>query len=159
MNLFRQLALVLWTLLVLSMLAGCDDSGTGPGKVHYDRDACEYCRMIISDPRFAAQVRGGPRGRLYRFDDVGDAVLFLNEKKWQDDPKMQIWVADMNSKGKWLEARKAVYVAGQRTPMDFGFGALPAGSAGAVAYDEMVRQVLKRGPTSRCPPSQLQQSE
>ena len=48
-------------LLVLLTLVGCSgEPETGPAKVTWDRDACERCRMVLSDRHHAAQVRVPP---------------------------------------------------------------------------------------------------
>ena len=109
--------------VVLTACSGGDE--TGPGEVHWDRDTCARCVMALSDRHYSAQVRGGPAGertRLYLFDDIGCAVLWLAEQQWQNDPRTEIWVTDWRD-GQWIEARKAWYLAGKTTPMDFGLGA------------------------------------
>ena len=38
--------------------AGCGGGG-GPAPVRWGRENCDYCGMIIDDPHFAGEVRGG----------------------------------------------------------------------------------------------------
>ena len=122
-------------LLGLLAVAACGPAdGTGPAEVRWDRDACERCRMAVSDRSYAAQVRGGPAGErtaAFLFDDLGCAVLWLAEQAWREDPRTEVWVADCES-GQWLDGRSCAYLEGRLTPMDFGLGARPA-SAAAVA--------------------------
>lgn len=135
-------------LLFTFMLAACSgDTGTGPVEVKWDRDTCERCRMVLSDRLFAAQVRGAPAGektRAYKFDDVGGAVLWLEEREWKDDPRTEIWVNDHRD-GRWIDARKAVYLSGKITPMDFGFGAQDEAAEGSVDFETMRGSVLSKG--------------
>ncbi len=49
--------------LVLLLAACSGDPGTGPKDVRWDRDACERCRMVLSDRNFSAQIRYFPRGK------------------------------------------------------------------------------------------------
>ena len=42
----------------------------------WDREACEECKMALSDPHYSAQVID-PNGRAYYFDDIGCAILWL----------------------------------------------------------------------------------
>ncbi|WP_275099924.1 nitrous oxide reductase accessory protein NosL [Sedimenticola hydrogenitrophicus] len=112
-------------LLTLLVSACSGDPGTGPGEVKWDRDACERCRMVLSDRNHAAQIRYFPadkkRSKLMKFDDIGCAVIWLEDKPWKDDQKTQIWVTDIN--GGWIDARNATYVKGDLTPMEYGLGA------------------------------------
>ena len=42
-------------LLLVALLAACD---RGPRPIAYGRDACDYCRMVISDPRYGGGGAG-----------------------------------------------------------------------------------------------------
>ncbi|WP_428623235.1 hypothetical protein [Sedimenticola sp.] len=124
--------------LVLLLIAGCSgDPGTGPGDVRWDRTACERCRMVLSDRKHVAQVRYFPanssRSKLEQFDDIGCAVVWLEDKPWKDDAKTQIWVADRHGAG-WLNAKEAFYVKGDVTPMEYGLGAQQDKVAGGLDF-------------------------
>ena len=103
------------------LFAGCSvEPQSGPGEVRWDRETCERCAMAVSDPRYSAQVRGGPaggRGRLYKFDDIVCALLWLEKQPWRENPAVEVWVNDHRD-GEWLDARSAWYVTGKITPMD-----------------------------------------
>ncbi len=132
------------------LLAGCKER-KGPEAIHYDRDVCEICNMIISDPRFAVQMRD-PKGRVHKFDDIGDAIHWLHRQDWFKagrKPK-EFWVMNMKDGKTWLDARRAYYLPGQVTPMDYGFGAVPEKEPGAVPFAEMEKRVIARGLSSRC---------
>ena len=144
---FKSFAVLLGIVL---LSGGCWPQKSGPEKIRYDREACEICRMIISDPRFAAQIRGGERQKIYKFDDVGDAVIWLEGKPWKNSPDTKIWVMSMRDGKTWLEAQKAWYLPGQVSPMDYGFGALAAREKGAISWDGMRKIIIARGLSSRC---------
>ncbi len=120
-----SLAAFLTFLLVLPVvLVGCfGESETGPVPIKWDRDTCEMCRMLISDRHFAAELRGGPRHKIHKFDDMGELVYWLENKSWKNNPKVEIWVRDLDTGTKWLDARKARYMPHQHRRMDYGFGA------------------------------------
>lgn len=126
-----------WVSLLALLLVACSgDPGTGPVDVKWDRDACERCRMVLSDRNHSAQVRGGPaekRARIYTFDDIGCAVIWLDEQPWKDDPRTEIWVNDHRN-GQWIDARKAWYVTGNETPMQYGLSAQSEPVPGALDY-------------------------
>ncbi len=129
-------------------LIGCSekDPGHGPGKIYWDRDTCVRCRMIISDRKYAAQIRGGEKREVYKFDDIGCALFWLKEQNipWADAPDTEIWVTDYKT-GEWLEARSAHYVVGKTTPMLYGFGALREPVAGSVDFQTMKAAILAKG--------------
>lgn len=151
---FLSRLLMVSTVLVLSACWG--DDKTGPEDIHWDRDACELCRMFISDPRFVAEVRGGPKKKLYKFDDVGCAVNWLNGQNWAGDLSAEIWVAGEGSTREnvnWLKARDAYYVKGELTPMNYGYSAVAATNSGAQAgidFVAMTTAILADVPNHIC---------
>lgn len=146
-----SLALLLTSLVM--MLAACSqEPATGPVEIRYGRDTCDFCRMIISDPRYAAQLRGGPGHKAYKFDDIGDALLFLDRQPWKDDANVEFWVMDVEKGKTWLDARKAFYKFGMQSPMAHGFGAFPDQRPGTVPYQTMREQAAKRASRVYCLP-------
>lgn len=114
--------------LVLGLLLlACGDPGHGPARLVFDRDACEHCGMVITDRSFAAQVRIGRTP--HRFDDLGCALEWVDEQAGGGEPD-ELWVMDPATQ-QWIDARKASFRGGQRTPMGYGFGAQPSGAAEA----------------------------
>jgi nitrous oxide reductase accessory protein NosL len=113
-------------LTLLALLAGCGgDPGTGPIEVRWDRTTCERCRMVLSDRHHGAQVRLPPaqgRSRVLPFDDIGCALVWLESQPGKDDPGIELWVNDWRT-GAWIDARRATYLPGQVTPMEYGLGA------------------------------------
>jgi len=123
--------------LFAALLAGCGgDPGSGPVEVKWDRANCERCRMVLSDRNHSAQIRvKGPeeRSRVYAFDDIGCAVIWLEDKPWRDDPMTEFWVNDWRT-GDWIDARVASYLTGQETPMQYGLGAQLEPTEGVLDY-------------------------
>lgn len=133
-------------LLLLSIGGGvaCSgDPGTGAVEVKWDRDVCERCRMVLSDRLYSAQIRGGVEGqktRVYKFDDVGCALLWLEQQVWQNDPRTEVWVTDYRT-GAWIDARVAHYVKERITPMAYGLGAQQEPAEGSLNYAQAVEHV------------------
>jgi nitrous oxide reductase accessory protein NosL len=122
---------------MLLLLTACsNDPGTGPAEIKWDRDICNRCRMVVSDPHFAAQIRHFPEGKRSRvetFDDIGCAMLWLDQQAWKDEPTIEIWVADFRT-GDWIDARSATYVTQNTTPMEYGLGAQPG--PGGMSFEQ-----------------------
>ena len=116
-------ATILFATLFLLSFSGCEKKPIGAAdKMHWDRDMCERCKMAISDRKFAAQIIDPKSGKVYKFDDIGCAVLWMDETNipWRD--QAIIWVTDAKT-GKWIDARKAKYTDESITPMAYGFAA------------------------------------
>ena len=111
-----------WLLFLILSFIGCEKNSSGIAKMHWDRDMCERCKMAISDRKFAVQIINPKTGKVYKFDDIGCAVLWLKEEKipWANEAK--IYVTDAKS-GKWINAKSAKYADDLITPMAYGFGA------------------------------------
>jgi len=127
------------------VLGGCTpDEVTGPGEVRWDRETCTRCNMAVGDRAYAAQVRGaspGEKSRLYKFDDIGCAVIWLDKQAWKDDAHTAIWVADHRN-GAWIDARKAFYVTGKISPMNYGLGAQAEIAEGAFDYSQAIKHIM-----------------
>ena len=136
---FRWLGwLVMPLLLAMGVLslAGCGDPGTGPVDVKWDRVTCERCRMVLSARDYSAQIRifkADGKSTLHFFDDIGCAVIWLDEQPWREDPRTQIWVTDWRN-GTWIDARTAHYLPGKETPMQYGLGAQSEPATGALDF-------------------------
>ena len=123
----------------------------GMRPIVWDRDTCVRCNMVISDRRFAVEMRGGPKDITFKFDDIGCAMFWLRDKAkdypWITDAATRLWVADLANKGNdvaWLDARAAQYVS-KTSPMGYNFAASAHGQAGAVDFQTMREHVLARG--------------
>lgn len=134
--------------LLLALLVGACSGGpeTGPAEVKWDRDTCARCSMVLSDRHHSAQVRATPepgkRSKVYLFDDIGCALIWLEEKPWRDDAKTEIWVNDHRN-GEWIEARSAYYLVGQVTPMEYGLGAQAEPVEGALTFEQARQQIFE----------------
>ena len=140
--------------LLLAPLAGCGKQGHWPegmAEIKWDRDTCARCNMVISDPRFAAEMRGGEKNTVFKFDDIGCLVFWLRDKAaqhaWMNDPATRMWVADAAdmSGATWLDARQAHYLGGRLSPMGYNFAAAREAVSGSLTFEAMREQILAKG--------------
>ena len=96
----------------------------GPVDVAWDRTPCARCRMLVSDPRFAAQLHT-PGGQVLHFDDPGCLWKSLAEAS---EAPHAVYYRNAEADG-WLAADRAIFVPMGPTPMGYGFGAVAAGAA------------------------------
>lgn len=133
-------------LVVSLLLTACsNEPATGPVDVTWDRDMCERCVMALSDRNHGAEVRdsSGKRSKVYKFDDIGCAVLWLEEQPWKDNPKTEIWVNDYKT-GAWLNAKVANFIKITHTPMDYGHSATLENHPEAVKFTRMKELVFEK---------------
>lgn len=138
-------------LALMPIFTACEKEALdGPKKIHWDRDMCARCKMVISERNHAAQVLSEETGRRYVFDDIGCVILWFKEENitWKDSAK--IWITDVKT-GKWIDARTAFYDTIHKTPMAYGFSAnekkesITHKDSEILNFDEMSKRVLERG--------------
>lgn len=113
--------------LLMLMLASvaCADPKQAKDPV-WGKEPCAHCKMIVGEPRHAAQLTTHDGERLF-FDDVGCMALEASKRGAKVD---QLWVrSDANA---WVPARATKYRKGAKTPMNFGYLSDPAGP---LSYD------------------------
>ncbi len=111
-------ALRLAATVSLVLLAACGSGAEGPAPVDTKNDACAWCRMSVSDLRFAAQLTA-PGHEPKLFDDAGCLRDWLKEPR--EEAPWTAWVTDHRTK-KWVKATGAVLVhdPAVQTPMNSG---------------------------------------
>ncbi len=140
--------------LVIGLLAfsfsACEKKDTsGVAKVHWDRDMCARCVMVVSDRHNTTQVKDPKTGKKYMFDDIGCMALWFEEEKIQWRDRAIVWITDVNT-GEWIDAKKAFYDTENITPMAYGFSAhkskdtIKKGQE-IVDYEEVLKRVIKIG--------------
>lgn len=103
---------------------------SGPEPIAYGRDACASCRMLISRPGFAGELRA-PDGTLTKYDDLGCLLRGLLAAHRETS---EAWVED-HATGRLVSLLSAFLVRGpgEHTPMGSGLVAF-AGADAADAY-------------------------
>jgi copper chaperone NosL len=99
----------------------------GPRPLVAGTDACDFCRMTISDVRFGAELMSRT-GRVHTFDAIECLASFYLDAEARDDVR-SVWVADFES-GRLVTADSAVFLQGGslRSPMGRSLVAFAAGS-------------------------------
>jgi len=114
--------------LVLREVSLAQHPPEGPVPVAWDQVTCAHCRMLVSEPRFAAQAHM-QGGAVHHFDDPGCALL------WADGNAgglHELWFRDLASE-RWLRRGEVGFVAAEPTPMGYGLGARPLAEAKAMS--------------------------
>jgi len=124
---------------LLALAVACQSATDAPADPVWGKQACSSCAMLISDPRFAAQVLTAAGEHLY-FDDVGCMAASVAARK---GAARQAWVR--NSDGNWLTTELSRFSKGAKTPMDFGFEVSATGELSWSAVQAAVAERLAKG--------------
>jgi copper chaperone NosL len=125
------------TLVVLAVVmlitTACGAKAGGPPEILVDRTACSHCRMLISEPLYAAAYQA-PGAAVRVFDDVG----CLRDAARSEPGPLTFWFHDADTGG-WIDGTRAVLVASDevRTPMGGGliaYGDRPAAEVSAAKH-------------------------
>lgn len=106
----------LLVLMTNMLLAGCRKGEAEPAEIAPE-DICTYCKMAISEKRYAAQFIDTD-GQPFKFDDIGCMIKFANERT--DRGRIAAFFVMDFDKRQWVKAEDAYYVSSTelKTPMD-----------------------------------------
>lgn len=108
------------SIIIGLMITACGGAEpAGPPELRLGLDECSYCRMIISEPRFAAAGRRDD-GEEARFDDLGCLLHFRAER---GATRWTFWLQDATGGG-WLAAEEAWIAHDPATITPMGHGNL-----------------------------------
>jgi len=137
-------------LVVLAIVLGCSD---GPPAITWGVDNCDFCRMTVTDQRYAAAAFTAT-GRTVRFDAIECLAGWVAA---QADPPRSIWVTDITHPGTLIPVAEARFYrgAGGQSPMGGGLVATASGAdlsgtgaalgAGPLSWEEVRELVRKDG--------------
>ncbi len=145
----KYLKISLLLLVGLSFLACEKKVDNGVAKVHWDRDMCARCVMVVSDRKNTVQIKNPNTSKSYMFDDIGCMVLWFEDEKIEWKDRAIIWITDEDT-GEFIDARTAFYDTQNVTPMAYGFSAHKSKQAikkgeEIISFDEVVARVIKIG--------------
>lgn len=104
--------------LAALLLAGCQKGSLEPVAIA-PTDMCSFCRMAISETRYAAEFIDN-EGEAFKFDDITCMTSFIRDRHNQGNGGAR-FVMDFDAKA-WLKAEDAYYVQSTeiKTPMSGG---------------------------------------
>jgi copper chaperone NosL len=103
-------------LVLAVLLAACASGPPAPAALDTRNESCAWCRMAVSEVRFAGQIVA-PSEEARFFDDIGCLAHFVAGTK-APTPGAMAYVADHRTRT-WVRADAALYteVASLATPM------------------------------------------
>ena len=135
MNMLRKFKSVF--LISLVFIGACYSGGITPVDIE-DGDMCAYCRMAISDKRFAAEIIDTDEA-VHKFDDIG-CMLRFRSASGEKGNEAGVFVVDNQTK-QWLRAQDAFFVRSSiKTPMSSGivaFSTAAKAGTGALSLSQL----------------------
>lgn len=127
-------------LAALVVLTGCQKTAIEPIAIEAN-DMCSFCRMSISEKRYAAEVIDED-GQAFKFDDIGCMANFIKQKR-NDASIRATFVMDFDRR-EWLKAETASYVRSTefKTPMNGGIVAFKDQSSAQAVVAKYHGQML-----------------
>lgn len=149
-----RLARVVAALCLLALLVACERA---PRPIAYGHDGCDYCRMVISDPRYGAELVTAT-GKVHTFDSIECLAAYYLQARASGAAARSVVVSDFERPGTFLPAAEARYLraAGPASPMGKGLTAFAPGAdsaalrrvggdAAPLRWDEVLALVEREG--------------
>lgn len=95
---------------------------TEPQEIAYGKDVCAHCKMVISDPKFGAEMIT-KKGKVYKFDSAECLMDFISEEQHQaQSTDAQLLVINFAKPQTFIDAKTAFYLKdkGYKSPMGGG---------------------------------------
>jgi len=120
----KRALFLLFFYMAIFLIAGCSSQPQTdkPPAILYGEDACDECRMIINEERFASAYVTA-NNEVRRFDDIG-CMLRYQEKHPEEIGRL--WIHDYENQN-WLEADKAFFILSDRLTTPMGYGIVAVG--------------------------------
>lgn len=115
----KTFVLMLIMSVIVAAAAGCGTKKKfEPSPIQEGVDTCAVCKMMIADDHNATQIILNS-GKVYKFDDIGDMYVWLNDNKNADINVK--YVRDFHTK-EWIELEDSFFTYDESypTPMSFG---------------------------------------
>ena len=123
------------TLILFSIfLSACSKQ---PQPINYGEDECEFCKMIVMDKRYGAELVTD-KGKIFMFDSIECLVGYLDNQKISNDSYTSVWVGNYANPGNIIDAEKALYLKNDELRSPMGLNVLAVENEGQ--YDKLTNE-------------------
>ena len=102
----------------------------GPVAAVWDHEVCEFCRMHVGEPPFAAQLQTTD-GQVFFFDDPGCLFELLDREALNVHA---MYFRHMREE-RWVGRDGVAFLETSPTPMGYGIGAVTRETPGTISFD------------------------
>ena len=115
MNKLHLTSSMLFLMFLLFLIFSC---GKFAEPIDYGHDECEYCRMLITDNKYGAELIT-EKGKIYKYDSIECLINYALTENLIGDNEVRILVSDFSNPGNFTDARTAFYLHNDeyRSPM------------------------------------------
>ncbi|MDZ7721091.1 MAG: nitrous oxide reductase accessory protein NosL [Balneolaceae bacterium] len=115
------IALILPGLILLSACLSQE-----PSEIQLHTDECTYCKMVISDTQFAAQLVSD-KGKAYKFDSIECMAAFTHQNP-EIAENAKLYLSDYTQNKSWmlLENASVYHSEDVQSPMGLSLFAIPS---------------------------------
>lgn len=108
MKTLKTITVLIFVSALALLMSACSQE---PHEVHYGSDECAYCKMMITDNRFAAQAVT-ETGKSIKFDAIECMADYAGENK-SELQSAELWVSDFNNPGEWININNAFLISSE----------------------------------------------
>lgn len=101
---------------LILLLVSCS---SGPAPIEYGKDACDFCRMTIMDPKFGGEIVTN-KGKVYKFDAIECMANYYHAHNPEAKHLTTLLVTNYNNPGKLINAEKAVFMKNDKIQSPMG---------------------------------------
>lgn len=105
--------------LALFSVFAFSSCNTGPEPIKAGTDQCAFCKMGISDIRFACEIIT-QKGKLYKFDDAHCMLEFAASPQWDKNTVKNYYLANFSQPDQWLVAENALLLKSDQLKSPMG---------------------------------------
>ncbi|RYF89878.1 MAG: hypothetical protein EOO03_04970 [Chitinophagaceae bacterium] len=96
-------------LLIATLSFSLVSCSTSPQPIRLGQDACDQCKMTISDQRFAAEIVS-TKGKAFKFDDSHCILAYLHSKKIAQQDVAGIYFNNFLAPHQFIKAGEAFFL-------------------------------------------------
>jgi copper chaperone NosL len=119
---FTQQALKVASFAAILFASSCSTSEPAP--IRLGKDECANCKMILTDPKFGAEIIT-KTNKVYKFDDVNCLNNYIKDNEKISSQVNLIFFVDYAREGQFVQANQALYLQSDELKSPMG-GAVAA---------------------------------
>ncbi|MBE0538459.1 MAG: nitrous oxide reductase accessory protein NosL [Ignavibacterium sp.] len=120
--------------VIIPLINACSNQ---PEPIAYGEDECEFCKMIVMDKRYGAELVTD-KGKIYKFDSIECLVGYIDNKKINKNDYSSVWVGSYAKPGNLIDAGTAIYLKNDDLRSPMGLNVL------AVETEEQLSSIFNR---------------